>query len=339
MPRRIEVFSTYFVLFTPWIPRLIESWAPFLQELVFSWDWDTGMDIEGFQDLGESLKNHQKRLFQEVVGAIRICKSIRRFEMTEAPKYLFTEPNGLFESISDKRMLSDLRIKTFGYFNVEDWDGDEAWDGQDEDDEEHRIIEGMRDCLTALDSLDSRTRRFKLSIPVVSTLSRLVKSAKTAGTPIRVVTELGEQSQMNFLFSLDSPKQEFCVFFSLFPNLNLCKFLFLASYLHPTPQMNKFPCAVVFGFIEAFQSAGGTKRVMELEISWRENARREEEIRNFLCDVSRHFGGTQLKVEGTKKRKEREIWTPAHENWMEYTLKLEKGFAVCVVMNRFVKNR
>ncbi len=142
------------------------------------------------------------------------------------------------------------------------------------------------------------------------------------------------------LFRLDSSKHEFCIFFSFFPNLNMCKFITFGKCWNPTPQMSRFPFAVVFGFIETFQSAG-TKRVMELEILWGEDARREEEIRNFLCDVSRHFGDQLKVVEGTKKR---EIWTPAHgygpppiENWMEYTLKLEKGFAVCVVMNRFLE--
>ncbi len=201
----------------------------------------------------------------------------------------------------------------------------------------------MRHCLTALNSVDSRTRRFKLSISE-ETLRGLVECAKTAGTPIPVVTELGEQIWMNgryrLLFSLDSPKEEFCIFFSLFPNLNMCKFLTSADYWDPTPQMSRFPFAVVFGFIETFQSAG-TKRVMELEVDWAENARREEETRNLLCDVSRHFGD-QLKVvlEGTKKRGKRELWSPAHEKMMEsmeYTVKLEIGFAVCVVMNLFLE--
>ncbi len=89
---------------------------------------------------------------------------------------------------------------------------------------------------------------------------------------------------------------------------------------------------MVLGFLGTFQSAG-TRRVMELKIYWHKNTRKEEEIRNLVSHV-KDIGGQVEVVEVAKK-----VSTRSDTNfpWKD-TLKLEKGSAVCVLINVFCCN-
>ncbi len=99
----------------------------------------------------------------------------------------------------------------------------------------------------------------------------------------------------------------------------------------PTPQMSRFPFAVVFGFLETFQSAS-TKRVIELEVNWYRNTRREEGIWNLVSDVKRLEEQVEVVEEEAKEL--------LHERCRSYAefqrrVKIEMGFAVCIVINVF----
>ncbi len=101
--------------------------------------------------------------------------------------------------------------------------------------------------------------------------------------------------------------------------------------------MNRFPFAVVFGFFETFQSTG-TKRTMELEINWDENPRREEEIRKLVSDVK----GLGDHMEVVEEAMEFQVIFKRGKvvpNTFQIRVKLEMGFAVCTVINRFVYKR
>ncbi len=304
MPRRIEVFDSEGTFFSHWIPRLIHSCASFLQELNFSWEesYFDPFEKRFCISLHENEQDQQERLFQEVVGSIRECTNIRKFGVTEVPDYLIAGLKGIFESLKDKTMLSDLCILT-------KFDIDRGYKTFD--------VENMRSLLMTLNSIDRSTRRFKLSISDKN-LKHLAMFAKTDGTPIALVTELGksitikESDEMSSpLLTLDSSKEEFSIFFSLFPGLNLCRFAISALHWKPTLQMRRTPFAMVFGFLETFESAD-TKRVMELKINLRSiNKRRESEIRNLMHDV-KDLGGQMEVVEEAE----------------EYTLKLEVGSAL-----------